>query len=81
MEVKGGVIICPDKSDREILDEIHCEIKALKEDMKRLSTRIGFLELLLIPEDEEEGDEDAADIADERDRLIAWARLKEELGL
>lgn len=48
--------------------------------MKRLSTRIGMLELLLIP-DEDDDEEDAADIADESDRLIAWTRLKEELGL
>jgi len=80
--MRGGVAISADKSDREVLNEIYSEVVAMREDMKRLASRIAMLELMLIPdEDDSEEEEEAADIADERDRLIAWARLKEELGL
>jgi hypothetical protein len=50
--------------------------------MKRISKRLAILEFLILSDEEEEIEEEESPGLDvEKEKLIYWAKLKEELGL
>ncbi|NYT02019.1 MAG: hypothetical protein GKC10_04595 [Methanosarcinales archaeon] len=64
--------------ENDLLKAIYDEVKAMREEISRLSERIGLLEVLILEELTDGVDDDELD---EEIDLIAWNKLKEDLGL
>jgi|GEM_PF-3042426 len=62
-------------AENDLLKAIYDEVKAMRTEIGRLSERIGLLEVLILEEMTD------ADELDEEIDLIAWNKLKEDLGL
>lgn len=62
-------------AENDLLKAIYDEVKAMRTEIGRLSERIGLLEVQILEEMTD------ADELDEEIDLIAWNKLKEDLGL
>lgn len=71
-------------STPELLNAIYEELKVIKEELKRLNSKIELIEASLIQEEEvsREEVEELDELAREtRENGIPWEKLKAELGL
>jgi len=71
------------RSDSELLKAIYEELKVIKEELRKLNTRIEFIEAGLIQEEEIGKEEKELDRLAEETRKdgIPWDELKVELDL